>query len=273
MFEGLDENSLKGAVEALLFVTDEPVGTITMAKMLQCEESLVETALTQLRDELEANEHGIQLREVAGGWRLFTHPRYHRLIEAYVVSWDTRKLSDAALETLAIVAYLQPITRANISSVRGVNSDSALNSLMEKGLIREAGTADSPGNPTLYATSRVFLEKFGLRSVADLPDLSEFAPDEETRRIITERLSANRSSASISDAEAEVLIATDDQSPMDSDGPEVVTQDNDASSSVGTEKRTAEETVEALQAHLMAQALGAVEKIDFDSLNFDFDEE
>ena len=93
MFEGLREDQIRGAVEAMLFVTDEPVGTITLAEMLECDVALVQQALESLRDALEFENRGIQLREVAGGWRLFTHPAYHELIEKYVLSWDTRKLS------------------------------------------------------------------------------------------------------------------------------------------------------------------------------------
>ena len=192
MFQGLQESQIAGALEALLFVTDEPVGTIALADMLEVEPADVERALVGLRTRFEGEERGVQLREVAGGWRLYTHPVYHELVEKYVLSWDTRKLSQAAMETLAIVAYSQPVTRAGVASVRGVNSDSSINSLVEKGLVREAGTADAPGNPTLYATTRAFLEKFGLRSVADLPDLDQFAPDDDTRAFIRERLSATR---------------------------------------------------------------------------------
>ena len=124
MFQGLQENQLKGAVEALLFVTDEPVGTIALADMLEVEPLEAERALVDLREQLAEENRGIQLREVAGGWRLYTHPVYHELIEKYVLSWDTRKLSQAAMETLAIVAYMQPVTRSGVASVRGVNSDS-----------------------------------------------------------------------------------------------------------------------------------------------------
>ncbi len=191
MFQGLQENQLRGAIEAMLFVTDEPVGVIDLADMLEVDPAEVESALIDLRKSLEHDNRGIQLREVAGGWRLYTHPAYHELVEKYVLSWDTRKLSQAAMETLAIIAYLQPTTRAGVSSVRGVNSDSSINSLVEKGLVREAGQADAPGNPTLYATTRAFLEKFGLRSTKDLPSLDDFAPDEATRRLIQERLSAS----------------------------------------------------------------------------------
>ena len=188
---------ISGAIEALLFVSDEPVGALTIAEMLEVDLKSVEAALDAIRARLEAEDRGVQLREVAGGWRFYTHPRHHGLIEKYVLSWDTRKLSQAAMETLAIVAYLQPCTRAGVASVRGVNSDSSINSLVEKGLIREAGQADAPGNPTLYATTRGFLEKFGLRSVRDLPNLDEFAPDDATRQLIRERLSAGGQEAHV----------------------------------------------------------------------------
>ena len=153
MFQGLQDNQLKGAIEAMLFVTDEPVGTISLADMLEVEPGQAERALVELRDQLEGENRGIQLREVAGGWRLYTHPAYHELIERYVLSWDTRKLSQAAMETLAIVAYLQPVTRSGVASVRGVNSDSSINSLVEKGLVREAGVADAPGTMTRARSS------------------------------------------------------------------------------------------------------------------------
>lgn len=314
MFEGLQEDQLKGAVEAMLFVTDEPVGTITLAEMLECDVALVEAALVELRADLEARGSGIQLREVAGGWRLFTHPAYHELIEKYVLSWDTRKLSGAAMETLAIVAYLQPVTRASLASVRGVNSDSPLNSLVEKGLVREVGTADTPGNPTLYGTTRGFLEKFGLRSPADLPDLADFAPDEETRRLITERLSASRQDVGVTDEQAQLMAGALMEADLaDRDGEallfdeeayvgldaaaaslaEAVAQERaaaeaealdgeeptgDASSEAQVEDSPVEAAErqrkeEALFAQAIASTLGVVDKIDFDSLTFETDDE
>lgn len=194
-----------GAIEALLFVSDEPVSAMTLADMLEIDLPSVQSALDALRERLESRDAGVQVREVAGGWRLYTHPRYHELIEKYVLSWDTRRLSQAALETLAVIAYNQPITRAGVVSIRGVNSDSPINSLIEKGLVREAGRDASPGQPILYATTRRFLEKFGLASVADLPDLAEYAPDEESRSLIRERLGVTRSEA----FEAESLFDDD----------------------------------------------------------------
>ena len=195
MFDTAAHGNLAGALEALLFVSDEPVNAITLADMLGVEPPVAQSELEALRDRLASDESGIQLREVAGGWRLYTHPAYHDLIEKYVLSWDTRQLSQAALETLAVIAYNQPITRNAIVSVRGVNSDSSINSLIEKGLVREAGHDNSPGQPILYATTRTFLEKFGLRSPSDLPNIEDYAPDEASKALIRERLGVVRSDA------------------------------------------------------------------------------
>lgn len=319
MFEGLDQAQLPGAIEAMLFVTDEPVGVIELADMLEVDPKLVEQALVDLRGKLEREQRGIQLREVAGGWRLYTHPAYHDLVEKYVLSWDTRKLSQAAMETLAIVAYLQPCTRAGVASVRGVNSDSSINSLVEKGLIREAGQADAPGNPTLYATTRGFLEKFGLRSVSDLPNLDEFAPDDATRQLIRERLSAGGQEArvapeaQVSDGEAaDPLDGLQFDFEDEGAGAALTSQQGSAGAGVGGEaharRQVAPEHVAAdgqltfsaddsatgasgsqaafpsgdgpasnaaqqMLADAMAQSFGLVEKIDFDNLQFETDDE
>ena len=301
MFEGLDQAQLSGAIEAMLFVTDEPVGVIELADMLEVDPKLVEQALVDLREKLEREQRGIQLREVAGGWRLYTHPAYHDLVEKYVLSWDTRKLSQAAMETLAIVAYLQPCTRAGVASVRGVNSDSSINSLVEKGLIREAGQADAPGNPTLYATTRGFLEKFGLRSVSDLPDLDEFAPDDATRQLIRERLSAGGQEArvapeaQVSDGEAaDPLDGLQFDFEDEGDGSALTSQQGSGGAGVGGEIRgprqaatgasgsqaafpsgdgPASNAAQQMLADAMAQSFGLVEKIDFDNLKFETDDE
>lgn len=249
MFQGLKPEQIRGAVAAMLFVTDEPVSTITMADMLQVEPSEVELACVDLRSQYEEEESGIQLREVAGGWRLCTHPAFHELLENYVLSWDTRKLSQAALEVLSIIAYTQPVTRAGVANVRGVNSDSSINSLIEKGLVREAGVEQAPGNPTLYATTRTFLEKFGLRSLDDLPDLDQYAPDDETREFIRARLSATRGFATLD------LTEDDLESAQNFDAEELSEQMGDAMQAMMTEALTA--------------ATGAVEKIDFDELEFE----
>lgn len=301
MFEGLDQAQLSGAIEAMLFVTDEPVGVIELADMLEADPKLVEQALVDLREKLEREQRGIQLREVAGGWRLYTHPAYHDLVEKYVLSWDTRKLSQAAMETLAIVAYLQPCTRAGVASVRGVNSDSSINSLVEKGLIREAGQADAPGNPTLYATTRGFLEKFGLRSVSDLPDLDEFAPDDATRQLIRERLSAGGQEARVAPeaqvSDGEAVDPLDGlQFDFEDEGAGVALTSQQGSGGVGVGGEIcgprqaapdasgsqaafpsgdgpASNAAQQMLADAMAQSFGLVEKIDFDNLKFETDDE
>ncbi|MCL2632274.1 MAG: SMC-Scp complex subunit ScpB [Coriobacteriia bacterium] len=190
--------NIEAAVEAMLFVSDEPVSAAVLARILEKSPTEVDTALSSLATRLQEEERGIQLREVAGGWRLFTHPAFHELIENYVISWDTRALSQAALETLAVIAYHQPCTRQTINGVRGVNSESVVLSLIEKGLIREAGRDAGPGSAILYATTRTFLEKFGLKSIRDLPPLADFAPDEASRDYIRARLSAAGVAAEVS---------------------------------------------------------------------------
>ncbi len=203
------QSRLRGAIEALLFVSDEPVAANRMAKVLDAPPSEVERTLATLAQEYAADERGFQLREVAGGWRLYTHPAYHEIVDQYVLSWDTRRLSQAALEALAVVAYHQPVTRQGLNAVRGVNSEGVIASLIEKGLVREIGRDKTAGNAILYGTTRTFLERFGLKDLAELPPLEDFSPDADTERAIRDRLSA---------AEGPVLggdVAEDDIAEVD----------------------------------------------------------
>lgn len=185
----LNPNSLKGALEAMLLVSSDPVSASALAKILDMTPGEVASLLAELKVEYEEANRGFQLREVAGGWRLFTHPAYHEQVEALVLSWDTQRLSQAALETLAVIAYHQPVTREMVKGIRGVNSDGVISSLVEKGLVREMGRDPQRGQAIIYGTTNAFLEKFGLKSTRELPDLEQFAPDEESRRFIRERLS------------------------------------------------------------------------------------
>ncbi len=182
------ELNLRTSIEALLFVSDEPVSAARLAKVLHADTAEVEHVLSSLAKEYLDQERGFQLREIAGGWRMYTHPACHDQIEEHVLSWDTRRLSQAALEALAVIAYHQPVTRAGVNAVRGVNSEAVISSLVEKGLIREAGRDRSAGNAILYSTTRAFLERFGLRNLSELPPLEEFAPDPRTEAAIQERL-------------------------------------------------------------------------------------
>ena len=198
--EKLDASSVKPALEAMLLVSGDPVSAPDLARVLGMAPGEVASALAELAAEYSDANRGFQLREVAGGWRMFTHPAYHDQVEALVLSWDTRKLSQAALEALAVVAYHQPVTREGVKAVRGVNSDGVISSLVDKGLVREVGRAADKGQAILYGTTQAFLEKFGLRSLRELPDLEQFAPDEESRKFIRERLSGRSIESTLEDA-------------------------------------------------------------------------
>ncbi len=187
--EALDSSSLKGALEAMLLVSSDPVSAPALASILSITPGECASLLAELQVEYQEKNRGIQLREVAGGWRLFTHPAFHEQVEALVLSWDTQRLSQAALETLAVIAYHQPVTREMVKGIRGVNSDGVISSLVDKGLVRELGRDPQHGQAIIYGTTSAFLEKFGLHSTKDLPDLEQFAPDEQSRQFIRERLS------------------------------------------------------------------------------------
>ena len=186
----MSDRVLRGTLEALLFVTDEPLPAPRVAKLLERPEADIVAALDELATEYASDERGFQLREVAGGWRLYTHPAFHPVIERMIMSWDTRRLSQAALEALAVIAYHQPVTRQGVNAVRGVNSEAVISSLVEKGLVREVGRDRAQGNAVIYGTTRTFLEKFGLKDIDELPPLEEFAPDAATESAIRERLNA-----------------------------------------------------------------------------------
>lgn len=160
------------ALEALLFVSDEPLTGSVLAHALEVDRRTAEELCDRLAAELEARGAGVVLRNVAGGWRLFTHPDTAPEVERFVLSSRQARLTKAALETMAIVAYKQPVTRHQISSIRGVNSDGVLRALQDKGLIEEAGREETPGRPVLYGTTPAFLERLGLPSLAALPSLA-----------------------------------------------------------------------------------------------------
>jgi segregation and condensation protein B len=167
------------ALEALFFVSDEPLAESVLAQALEIDRREVEARCRRLADELEERGSGVILREVAGGWRLFTHPDTAPEVERFVLSSRQARLTKAALETIAIVAYKQPVTRHQVSSIRGVNSDGVLRALQDKGLIEEAGREDAPGRPALFATTPAFLERLGLPSLAALPSLAPLLDADE----------------------------------------------------------------------------------------------
>jgi segregation and condensation protein B len=159
-------------LEALFFVSDEPLTSSVLAQTLEIDRRAVDELCDRLAAELEERGSGLVLRNVAGGWRLYTHPDAEATVERFVLSSRQARLTKAALETLAIVAYKQPVTRHQISAIRGVNSDGVLRAMVDRGLIEEAGRDEGPGRAVLYATTPAFLERLGLPSLAALPSLA-----------------------------------------------------------------------------------------------------
>ncbi|HWB87619.1 MAG TPA: SMC-Scp complex subunit ScpB [Acidimicrobiia bacterium] len=164
------------ALEAVLFVTEQPVPTRELAEVLEIPASRVDEMLGELAEQLAAREAGLVLKSVAGGWRLYSHPDAYPYLERFSRSATARKLSSAAMEALAIVAYRQPISRSQIGEIRGVDSDSAVGTLERLGLIEEKERLNIPGNPAVYRTTDLFLEKMGLGDLSELPPLADHVP-------------------------------------------------------------------------------------------------
>ncbi|HEV8564674.1 MAG TPA: SMC-Scp complex subunit ScpB [Actinomycetota bacterium] len=168
----VDDGDGKRALEALFFVSDEPLTASVLGQALDVDRARADRLCEELARDLEDRGSGLVLRNVAGGWRLFTHPDAAAIVEQFVMSSRQARLTKAALETLAIVAYKQPVTRHQVSGIRGVNSDGVLRALQDRGVIQEVGREETPGRPLLYGTTPEFLERLGLASLASLPSLA-----------------------------------------------------------------------------------------------------
>lgn len=164
------------ALEAVLFVTEHPVPTRELAEVLEIPVDRVEALLEELRAQLAEREAGMVLKSAAGGWRLYSHPDAYPYLERFSSSATARKLSPAAMETLAVVAYRQPVSRGQIAEIRGVDSDSAVRTLERLGLVEEKERLNIPGNPAVYRTTDLFLEKLGINDLGDLPPLADHVP-------------------------------------------------------------------------------------------------
>ncbi|MEV4193166.1 SMC-Scp complex subunit ScpB [Streptomyces toxytricini] len=169
---------LKPALEAVLMVVDEPATEAHLAKVLDRTPREIAGALRELADEYTVQQRGFELRLVAGGWRFYTRPRYAAAVERFVLDGRQARLTQAALETLAVVAYRQPVSRSRVSAVRGVNCDGVMRTLLQRGLVAEAGTEPETG-AILYRTTNYFLERMGLRGLDELPELAPFLPEAE----------------------------------------------------------------------------------------------
>jgi segregation and condensation protein B len=171
-----DPAELCAALEAILFVVDTPVGVATLAAAVRQPIDAVETALQRLRSGYDERLAGIELRDVGGGVRLYTRPAFAAHVETFLRDGQRTRLTQAALETLAVIAYRQPVTRARVSAIRGVNVDGVVRTLTSRGLIVEVGSDPDTGGG-LFRTSELFLERMGLQSVEDLPSLAPLLPD------------------------------------------------------------------------------------------------
>ncbi|WP_326638509.1 SMC-Scp complex subunit ScpB [Streptosporangium sp. NBC_01755] len=168
---------LRAGLEAVLLVVDEPVAEVTLAQVLERPVHEVGRVLRELSAEYTEAGRGFDLREVAGGWRFYTRAECASLVERFVRDGQQTRLTQAALETLAVVAYRQPVSRARVAAIRGVNSDGVMRTLMTRGLVEEAGT-EPESQAVLYRTSSYFLERMGLRELGELPELAPFLPDD-----------------------------------------------------------------------------------------------
>ncbi|GAA5175431.1 hypothetical protein GCM10023321_81470 [Pseudonocardia eucalypti] len=174
--ELLSDHDLEAALEALLLVVDEPAEDALLAEALGQPTERVREALTRLAGRYAAEERGIDLRHIGGGWRFYTRDRYAPYVERMLRDGQRAKLTRAALETLAVVAYRQPVTRARVSAVRGVNCDGVIRTLLTRGLVEETGI-DPQTQGILYRTTELFLERLGLSSLDELPPLAPLLPE------------------------------------------------------------------------------------------------
>ena len=174
--EPLDPAVLRGGLEALLFVVDTPVDEETLAAALRCPPDQLRAGLAELARDYDDRRAGITLRQVGEGWRLYTREEHADVVERYLVDGSRSRLTQAALETLAVIAYRQPVTRARISAIRGVGVDGVMRTLLSRGLVAEAGSDPDTGGG-LYVTTSLFLERLGVTSLEELPDLAPLLPE------------------------------------------------------------------------------------------------
>jgi segregation and condensation protein B len=167
---------LNRSLEAILMVVDEPVSEVILAQITETPTETVVAALQELAQEYGQSSRGFELRQISGGWRFYSHPDLAPVVEKFVLDGQQSRLTQAALETLAVIAYRQPVSRARVSAIRGVNVEAVMKTLVTRGLVEESGLEHETG-AILYSTTSFFLEKLGLNNVSDLPALAPFLPD------------------------------------------------------------------------------------------------
>lgn len=174
----MEDFQKKAILESLLFIAGEPVTAVNLAKAMEIQESEVKKIMADLISDYRERNSGILLLEIADSYQMVTNPDYAIWVKRFKNLNQTNKLSQAALETLAIIAYKQPITKLEIDQLRGVNSDGAVKGLLEKRLIKIVGKKEAPGRPFLYGTTKEFLQYFGLKNLSELPPITDFLKDE-----------------------------------------------------------------------------------------------
>lgn len=219
--EGIDQRELKAILEAVLFVSPDPVPVARLVSVLgAAKKAEVEQALTQLKQELEQEGRGVQLVQVAGGYRLVTKPDYAPWIKKLDKAKTMQKLSRSALESLAIIAYKQPLVRSEIEQIRGVETSGVLRTLLERKLVRIVGRKEVPGRPIMYGTTKFFLEHFGLHDLTQLPPLREFKElgDAEQALLPIDEQALYQGTTSypdIPDEQGQDVVSMDDEATVD----------------------------------------------------------
>ena len=201
------------AIEAILMVADQPVEPHLLAQLLEIPPGRVEELCAELEGAYRDDDRGFQLIRVAGGYRFQSHPDLAPYVERFVLEGQSARLSAAALETLAIVAYKQPVSRAQIAAVRGVNADGVVRTLQARGYITEVGRDPGPGQAVLYGTTTLLLERLGLDRIQDLPALAQFVPGPEVMDSLEHSLRAERAVPSVADLPADDATEDDEPAP------------------------------------------------------------
>ena len=228
----IDDETMRRALEAILMVTDEPLPVLTLARAVGRPTGDVSAALAALSEEYTEQGRGFDLREVGGGWRYYTRVEAAAYVERFVLDGQQARLTQAALETLAVVAYKQPVSRARVSAIRGVNVDGVMRTLVARGLVEEAG-ADTESQATLYRTSSYFLERMGMQSLEDLPELAPYLPemDDIEEELAAQTIPVAAPEDSTSEGTADEPVATeptDQQEPADPAADAELTEEAEA---------------------------------------------
>ncbi|MEU0092175.1 SMC-Scp complex subunit ScpB [Kribbella sp. NPDC006257] len=236
----VDDATMRRALEAILMVTDEPLPALTLARTVGRPTGDVTNALNELAGEYTEQGRGFDLREVGGGWRYYTRADAAQYVERFVLDGQQSRLTQAALETLAVVAYKQPVSRARVSAIRGVNVDGVMRTLISRGLVEEAG-ADTESQATLYRTTSYFLERMGMQSLDDLPELAPYLPDMDD---MEEELAAQNTTPEAETVQAEAESEDAVEAVAEDGGPEEELEPAEELEAGGDEIETAADPAE-----------------------------